>query len=77
MQLLPLTWHFPSSTKFRHNYCNLGGILLVERTLKVILFSEFLLIINSGVLSHVIYHKAKSSHLAAGTTRTAEVHERW
>ena len=55
MQLLPLTWHFPSSMKFRHISFNFSGILPCEIILKVILYSKFLLVINFGWLSHVIY----------------------
>ena len=55
MQLLPLIWHFLSSMKFRHNCSDSSGIFRLEIILKVILYCEFLLVINFGWLSHVIY----------------------
>ncbi|HXX72157.1 MAG TPA: pyridoxal phosphate-dependent aminotransferase [Candidatus Acidoferrales bacterium] len=51
--------------KFKHIYRNRpGGTLPLPAVLKVILYSEFLLVTKLGVLSHVIYHKPKSSHHA-------------
>ena len=58
--------------KFRHNYSDPSGILPFGIHLKVIPYSEFLLIINFGALSNVIYLKAKSSYLAGVTAGTVE-----